>query len=150
MGLRCFDHAVETGFDVAVRAVNETRHRQIRWASMRDARRDHLPDWKKICAGLMPEPDEQVGLLTPIFALAERPLKPNGTAVANGRRPAQFSRKLFVMEMYNGLNIYRRNVCSPLRIITSAGIPGTSWTSSNFLRDSGSTSTFARKYEFRE
>lgn len=60
-------------FDFApMRLAKEGIVRSTRWALMRDAGRDHLPDWKRICVELMPRPDEQRGLLTALSAFAER------------------------------------------------------------------------------
>jgi serine/threonine-protein kinase HipA len=60
-------------FDFApMRLAKEGIVRSTRWALMRDAGRDHLPDWKRICVELMPRPDERRGLLTALSAFAER------------------------------------------------------------------------------
>jgi len=60
-------------FDFApMRLAKEGIIRSTRWASMRDVGRDHLPDWKLICAELMPDPDAQVRLTTALSQFAER------------------------------------------------------------------------------
>jgi serine/threonine-protein kinase HipA len=60
-------------FDFApMRLAKEGIIRSTRWACMRDAGRDHLPDWKLICAELMPDPDEQAHLTTTLSQFAER------------------------------------------------------------------------------
>jgi serine/threonine-protein kinase HipA len=60
-------------FDFApMRLAKEGIIRSTRWASMRDAGRDHLPDWKLICAELMPDPDEQARLITALGQFGER------------------------------------------------------------------------------
>lgn len=47
-------------FDFApMRLAKEGIVRSTRWAMMRDSGRDHLPDWKQVCAELMPDPAEQ-------------------------------------------------------------------------------------------
>ncbi|MEP7453372.1 HipA domain-containing protein [Phyllobacterium sp. SB3] len=60
-------------FDFApMRLAKEGIIRSTRWASMRDAGRDHLPDWKLICAELMTDPDEQARLVIALGEFAER------------------------------------------------------------------------------
>ncbi|WP_337271099.1 type II toxin-antitoxin system HipA family toxin [Oryzifoliimicrobium ureilyticus] len=60
-------------FDFApMRLAKEGIIRSTRWASMRDAGRDHLPDWKLICADLMPEKGEQVRLAAQLGEFADR------------------------------------------------------------------------------
>ncbi|APO76818.1 HipA-like protein [Rhizobium etli 8C-3] len=59
-------------FDFApMRLAKEGIVRSTRWAMMRDGGRDHLPDWKQICAELMPDPDEQKALAATLFEFAE-------------------------------------------------------------------------------
>ncbi|MEZ2223386.1 type II toxin-antitoxin system HipA family toxin [Rhizobium sp. RCC_161_2] len=59
-------------FDFApMRLAKEGIIRSTRWTSMRDAGRDHLPDWKLICAELMPDPAEQARLTAAISQFAE-------------------------------------------------------------------------------
>lgn len=60
-------------FDFApMRLAKEGIIRSTRWASMRDAGRDHLPDWKLICAKLMPSADEQARLMDTLSEFANR------------------------------------------------------------------------------
>ncbi|WP_025091694.1 type II toxin-antitoxin system HipA family toxin [Brucella intermedia] len=60
-------------FDFApMRLAKEGIVRSTRWAMMRDDGRDHLPDWKRIGAELMPDPAEQNALAAELSALAER------------------------------------------------------------------------------
>ena len=60
-------------FDFApMRLAKEGIVRSTRWAVMRDGGRDHLPDWKRICAGLMLETDAQNVLAVALSAFAER------------------------------------------------------------------------------
>ncbi|MCY1238627.1 hypothetical protein D9M72_513770 [compost metagenome] len=54
-----------------MRLAKEGIVRSTRWGMMRDAGRDHLPDWKTICTELMPEPGEQNGLVTTLSTFAE-------------------------------------------------------------------------------
>ena len=59
-------------FDFApMRLAKEGIVRSTRWAMMRDSGRDHLPDWKRICAELIPDPDEQNALATELSVFAE-------------------------------------------------------------------------------
>jgi serine/threonine-protein kinase HipA len=59
-------------FDFApMRLAKEGIVRSTRWAMMRDGGRDHLPDWKRICIELMPNPDEQKALAAALSAFAE-------------------------------------------------------------------------------
>ncbi len=59
-------------FDFApMRLAKEGIVRSTRWALMRDGGRDHLPDWKRICAELMPDPAEQNALAAELSAFAE-------------------------------------------------------------------------------
>ena len=47
-------------FDFApMRLAKEGIVRSTRWALMREVGRDHLPDWKRICTEMMPDPAEQ-------------------------------------------------------------------------------------------
>lgn len=58
-------------FDFApMRLAKEGIVRSTRWAMMRDDGRDHLPDWKRICAELMPDPAEQKVLTTALSEFA--------------------------------------------------------------------------------
>ncbi|MBO0145428.1 type II toxin-antitoxin system HipA family toxin [Agrobacterium sp. Ap1] len=60
-------------FDFApMRLAKEGIVRSTRWAMMRDGGRDHRPDWKLICAELMPDPTEHKALATELSAFAER------------------------------------------------------------------------------
>ena len=60
-------------FDFApMRLAKEGIVRSTRWASMRDAGRDHLPDWKLICAELMPDPSERARLVAQLGEFADR------------------------------------------------------------------------------
>jgi serine/threonine-protein kinase HipA len=60
-------------FDFApMRLAKEGIVRSTRWAIMRDSGRDHLPDWKRICGELMPDPAEQNALAAELSAFAER------------------------------------------------------------------------------
>ena len=54
-----------------MRLAKEGIVRSTRWAMMRNGGLDHLPDWKRICAQLMPEPAEQKALAAALFAFAE-------------------------------------------------------------------------------
>lgn len=54
-----------------MRLAKEGIVRSTRWAMMRDAGRDHHPDWKQICTELMPNPDEQKALTAALSAFAE-------------------------------------------------------------------------------
>ncbi|MDQ0322585.1 serine/threonine-protein kinase HipA [Pararhizobium capsulatum DSM 1112] len=59
-------------FDFApMRLAKEGIVRSTRWAMMRDGGRDHLPDWKRICAELMPDPAEQKALAAKLSEFAE-------------------------------------------------------------------------------
>ena len=59
-------------FDFApMRLAKEGIVRSTRWAMMRDGGRDHLPDWKRICAELIPDPDEQNALAADLSVFAE-------------------------------------------------------------------------------
>lgn len=59
-------------FDFApMRLAKEGIVRSTRWAMMRDGGRDHLPDWKRICTELMPNPEEQKVLAAALSAFAE-------------------------------------------------------------------------------
>jgi len=58
-------------FDFApMRLAKEGIVRSTRWAMMRDGGRDHLPDWKRICAELIPDPDEQKALAAGLSVFA--------------------------------------------------------------------------------
>ncbi len=60
-------------FDFApMRLAKEGIVRSTRWATMRDAGRDHFPDWKKICAELFPDLTEQKILASALLTFAER------------------------------------------------------------------------------
>ena len=59
-------------FDFApMRLAKEGIVRSTRWAMMRDGGRDHLPDWQRICAELMPDPAQQKVLTAELSAFAE-------------------------------------------------------------------------------
>lgn len=59
-------------FDFApMRLAKEGIVRSTRWALMRDNGRDHLPDWKRICAELMPNPAGQKALAAELSTFAE-------------------------------------------------------------------------------
>lgn len=59
-------------FDFApMRLAKEGIVRSTRWAMMRDGGRDHLPDWKRICAEVMPDPAEQTTLVAALCDFAE-------------------------------------------------------------------------------
>ncbi|CAH0343269.1 HipA domain-containing protein [Rhizobium sp. CECT 9324] len=59
-------------FDFApMRLAKEGIVRSTRWAMMRDGGRDHFPDWKRICAELMPDPAEQKALAVMLSDFAE-------------------------------------------------------------------------------
>lgn len=59
-------------FDFApMRLAKEGIVRSTRWAMMRDSGRDHLPDWKRICGTLMPDPADQRALAAALNAFAE-------------------------------------------------------------------------------
>ncbi|MBW8445773.1 MAG: HipA domain-containing protein [Arenimonas sp.] len=58
-------------FDFApMRLAKEGIVRSTRWAVMRDGGRDHLPDWKRICAELMHDPAEQNALAAALSEFA--------------------------------------------------------------------------------
>ncbi|NRP21656.1 hypothetical protein LPJGGPFB_04915 [Ensifer adhaerens] len=60
-------------FDFApMRLAREGILRSTRWASMRDAARDHLPDWRQICADVWPEPDGQARIGSQLQSLSDR------------------------------------------------------------------------------
>ncbi|MEK1933151.1 MAG: HipA domain-containing protein [Pararhizobium sp.] len=60
-------------FDFApMRLAKEGIVRSTRWALMRDGGRDHLPDWERICAELMPDLDERTRLSAALNAFAGR------------------------------------------------------------------------------
>lgn len=60
-------------FDFApMRLAKEGIVRSTRWASMRDAGHDHLPDWKQICAEVSPDGDTQMRLMDELQAFAQR------------------------------------------------------------------------------
>lgn len=59
-------------FDFApMRLAKEGIVRSTRWAMMQDVGRDHLPDWKRICAELMPDSAEQKALAAMLAEFAE-------------------------------------------------------------------------------
>ncbi|MFK0684011.1 HipA domain-containing protein [Ochrobactrum sp. BD67] len=59
-------------FDFApMRLAKEGIVRSTRWAMMREGGRDYLPDWKRICAELMPDPEEQNELAAELSEFAE-------------------------------------------------------------------------------
>ena len=59
-------------FDFApMRLAKEGIVRSTRWDMMRAEGRDHLPDWKRICAELMPDPDQERALLAKLGEFAE-------------------------------------------------------------------------------
>ena len=59
-------------FDFApMRLAKEGIVRSTRWAMMRDGGRDHLPDWKHVCAELVPDPAEQRALAVTLTEFAE-------------------------------------------------------------------------------
>jgi serine/threonine-protein kinase HipA len=59
-------------FDFApMRLAQEGIVRSTRWAMMRDGGRDHLPDWKRICTEVMPDPAEQETIAAALCDLAE-------------------------------------------------------------------------------
>jgi len=59
-------------FDFApMRLAKEGIVRSTRWAMMRDGGRDHLPDWKRICAELMLDPAEHKALAAALSEFAE-------------------------------------------------------------------------------
>lgn len=59
-------------FDFApMRLAKEGIVRSTRWVMMRDGGRDHLPDWKRICAELMPDPVEQKALAATLAEFAK-------------------------------------------------------------------------------
>ncbi|MGV1901219.1 type II toxin-antitoxin system HipA family toxin [Agrobacterium sp. 22-3674b3] len=59
-------------FDFApMRLAKEGIVRSTRWAMMRDVGRDHLPDWKRICAELILDPDEQNALAADLSVFSE-------------------------------------------------------------------------------
>ncbi|MGK9086239.1 HipA domain-containing protein [Brucella intermedia] len=60
-------------FDFApMRLAREGIVRSTRWARMRDSGRDHLPDWKQICAELMVAAEEQKALVVELLQFSER------------------------------------------------------------------------------
>ncbi|MBB3660681.1 serine/threonine-protein kinase HipA [Rhizobium sp. BK650] len=60
-------------FDFApMRLAKEGIIRSTRWASMRDAGLDHLPDWKLVCSELMLGADEQGRLMDTLSQFADR------------------------------------------------------------------------------
>lgn len=54
-----------------MRLAKEGIVRSTRWAMMRDEGRDHLPDWRRICAELMPDPAVGNALPAELSAFAE-------------------------------------------------------------------------------
>jgi serine/threonine-protein kinase HipA len=59
-------------FDFApMRLAKEGIVRSTRWAMMRDGGRDHFPDWKRICAELMPDVGKQDALTDELSEFAE-------------------------------------------------------------------------------
>ena len=60
-------------FDFApMRLAKEGIVRSTRWAVMRDSGRDHLPDWKRICAQTMRSSDQQTALAAALHAFAQQ------------------------------------------------------------------------------
>jgi serine/threonine-protein kinase HipA len=60
-------------FDFApMRLAKEGIVRSTRWAMMRDAGRDHLPDWKRVCTEPMPDPAARNALAATLFQFAEK------------------------------------------------------------------------------
>lgn len=55
-----------------MRLAKEGIVRSTRWATMRDSGRDHFPDWKKVCAELVPDLTEQKILASALMTFAER------------------------------------------------------------------------------
>ncbi|TAX72952.1 type II toxin-antitoxin system HipA family toxin [Rhizobium leguminosarum] len=59
-------------FDFApMRLAKEGIVRSTRWAMMRDGGRDHLPDWKRICTEIMPDPADQKALAVALTEFAQ-------------------------------------------------------------------------------
>ncbi len=60
-------------FDFApMRLAREGIVRSTRWATMRDAARDHLPDWKEICIRLFPDTNDRQPVSSALCEFAER------------------------------------------------------------------------------
>jgi serine/threonine-protein kinase HipA len=60
-------------FDFApMRLAKEGIVRSTRWAMMRDSGRDHRPDWRRICAELMPDGGDQKALEAMLVQFAEQ------------------------------------------------------------------------------
>lgn len=59
-------------FDFApMRLAKEGIVRSTRWGMMRDSGRDHMPDWRRICAEIVPDHAEQKALMTSLSAFAQ-------------------------------------------------------------------------------
>lgn len=72
---KCEDGTVRLSplFDFApMKLAREGIIRSTRWAIMRDAGRDHLPDWKEICALLFPNNDDRQSVAGALYDFAER------------------------------------------------------------------------------
>ncbi|WP_283193859.1 HipA domain-containing protein [Rhizobium sp. AN80A] len=75
-------------FDFApMRLAKEGIVRSTRWAMMRDGGVDHLPDWKKICKGVMAVPDEQKRMASALYSFAEQLRRAPNLARHGGASP---------------------------------------------------------------
>ena len=82
-------------FDFApMRLAKEGIIRSSRWASMRDSGRDHMPDWRVICAELLTNPDDQARLLFELDQFAERLKQAPRMARAMGASPEIIDRAM--------------------------------------------------------
>ncbi|MGF9566871.1 HipA domain-containing protein [Neorhizobium sp. BT27B] len=80
-------------FDFApMRLAKEGIVRSTRWAMMRDSGHDHLPDWKQVCAEMMPDPAEQKALNVTLCEFAAHLLEVPGMAKDMGATPEVLER----------------------------------------------------------
>jgi serine/threonine-protein kinase HipA len=70
-----------------MRLAKEGIVRSTRWAMMRDGGRDHLPDWKQICAELMHDPEEHKALAAALCEFAKHLRKAPATMKDFGASP---------------------------------------------------------------
>ncbi|HLP69044.1 MAG TPA: HipA domain-containing protein [Rhizobium sp.] len=82
-------------FDFApMRLAKEGIVRSTRWAMMREGGRDHLPDWKRICAELMPDPEAHKALDATLAEFAEHLRQASAVAKDMGASPEILERAM--------------------------------------------------------
>ncbi|WP_416797461.1 type II toxin-antitoxin system HipA family toxin [Ciceribacter azotifigens] len=92
-------------FDFApMRLAKEGIVRSTRWAMMRDGGLDHLPDWERISAELVPDPAEQRALAAALYAFAGQLRLAPGMARDMGASPEVVERAMGrCMEITDGV-----------------------------------------------